>query len=161
MTKHEVARVLQDIAFFLFQKGDNPFKAQAYERAATAVLTAPADLADLIATNSLIDLSGIGPTTARVITELVTTGNSTVHEEAKGEFPLSLVTLGEVPVSPASRSSSSTRWPVSPQWLTSRRPAGKDDSWQSPASAPSCRRNCWTLSANMNAGRGITYTPTW
>jgi DNA polymerase (family 10) len=97
MTKHEVARVLRDIAFFLFLKGDNPFKAQAYERAATAVLTAPADLADLIATDSLTDLSGVGPATARVITELVTTGSSTMHEEAQGKYPLSLVTLGEVP----------------------------------------------------------------
>ena len=45
--------------------GDNPFKAQAYERGATAVLTSQPDLADLIATNSLTDSSGIGPATAR------------------------------------------------------------------------------------------------
>ncbi len=97
MTKHEVARILQDIAFFLLLKGDNPFKAQAYERAATAVLTSQPDLADLVATNSLTDLSGIGPATARVIIELVTTGHSTMHEEVQGRYPLSLVTLGEVP----------------------------------------------------------------
>ena len=97
MTKHEVARVLQDIAFFLSLRGDNPFKAQAYERAATAVLTAPADLADLIATDCLTDLSSIGPATARVITELVTMGHSTMHAEAQGQYPLSLVSLGEVP----------------------------------------------------------------
>ena len=46
-------------------KGTTPFKAQAYERGATAVLTSQPDLADLIATNSLTDLSDIGPATAR------------------------------------------------------------------------------------------------
>ena len=50
MTKHEVARILKEIAFFLIPKGDNPFKAQAYERAAAAVLTLPSDLSNLIAT---------------------------------------------------------------------------------------------------------------
>jgi DNA polymerase (family X) len=50
MTKHQVAQVLKETAFFLFLKGDNPFKAQAYERAAAAVLAAPSDLPDLIAT---------------------------------------------------------------------------------------------------------------
>ena len=84
MTKHEVAHVLKEIAFFLSLKGDNPFKAQAYERAATAVLTSPSELAGLIATDSLTDLSGIRPATARVITELVTTDRSTMHEEARG-----------------------------------------------------------------------------
>jgi DNA polymerase (family 10) len=46
---------------------------------------------------SLTDLSGIGPATAGVITELVTTGRSTRHEEAQGSYPSSLVALGEVP----------------------------------------------------------------
>jgi DNA polymerase (family 10) len=69
MTKHAVARVLKEIAFFLFLKGDNPFKAQAYERAGTAILTSPSDLHDLIANQALTNLSGIGPATARVITD--------------------------------------------------------------------------------------------
>ncbi|MCC2641472.1 MAG: Pol4 [Nitrospira sp.] len=97
MTKHDVARVLKDIAFFLFLRGDNPYKAQAYERAGLALLTSPADLHALIATGSLTDLPGIGPATARAITELVTTGHSTVHEQARGEYPSSLVALDDVP----------------------------------------------------------------
>jgi DNA polymerase (family X) len=97
MTKHDIARVLNEIAFFLFLKGENPFKAQAYGRAATAVLTSSSDLHALIADNSLTDLSGIGPATARVITELVTTGHSTVYEQTRGDYPSSLVTLGDIP----------------------------------------------------------------
>ena len=36
MTKHEIAQALKEIAFFLSLKGDNPYKAQAYERAGAA-----------------------------------------------------------------------------------------------------------------------------
>ena len=41
MTKHEIAQALKEIAFFLSLKGDNPYKAQAYERAGAALLTSP------------------------------------------------------------------------------------------------------------------------
>ncbi len=158
-TKHEVARVLQDIAFFLFLKGDNPFKAQAYERAAMAILTAPADLADLIATDSLTDLSGIGPATARVITELVTTGSSTMHEEAQGEYPLSLVTQGEVPG--LSRKQFLKLYDVA--GITSvadLKAACREGRLVAvPGIGPNLQAKLLDALRNMNAGGGITYTP--
>jgi DNA polymerase (family 10) len=97
MTKHEVARALHEIAFFLSLKGDNPYKAQAYEGAGAALLTSPLGLRELLATGSLTQVHGIGPATARAITEFVTTGRSLVLEEARGSYPSSLATLGEVP----------------------------------------------------------------
>src|SRR5918993_5511406 len=97
MTKHEIAQVLKEIAFFLSLKGDNPYKAQAYARAGEALLTSPLGLQELLATGSLTEVNGIGPATARAITELVTTGRSPVLEEARGLYPSSLATLGEVP----------------------------------------------------------------
>jgi len=86
MTKHEIAQALREIAFFLSLKEDNPYKAQAYERAGMALLTSPLNLRDLLATQSLTQVSGIGPATARVITELVTTGQSPVLEQARGSY---------------------------------------------------------------------------
>ena len=98
MTKHEIAQALNEISFFLSLKGDNPYKAQAYERAGAALLTSPLPLQKLLAkTGSLTQVSGIGPATARAITELATTGQSPLLEEARGSYPLSLATLGEVP----------------------------------------------------------------
>jgi len=97
MTKHEIAQALKEIAFFLSLKGDNPYKAQAYERAGAALLTSPLGLHELLATGSLTEVTGIGPATARAITELVTTGQSPLLDEARGSYPSSLATLGEVP----------------------------------------------------------------
>lgn len=97
MTKHEVAHAMKEIAFFLFLKGDNPYKAQAYERAGTALLTSPLSLPELVATDSLTEISGIGPATARVITELAETGDSPVLQQARGSYPSSLMTLSDVP----------------------------------------------------------------
>ena len=34
MTKYDIARVLEEMAFFLELKGENPFKAKAYSHAA-------------------------------------------------------------------------------------------------------------------------------
>ena len=97
MTKHEIAQALKEIAFFLSLKGDNPYKAQAYERAGAALLTSPLGLHELLATGSLTEVTGIGPATARAITELVTTGQSSLLDEARGSYPSSLATLGDVP----------------------------------------------------------------
>ena len=97
MTKHEIAEALKQIAFFLSLKGDNPYKAQAYERAGTALLTSPFGLQELLATGTLTEVTGIGPATARAITELATTGQSPLLDEARGSYPSSLATLGEVP----------------------------------------------------------------
>lgn len=74
MNKREIAQVLEEIAFFLLLKGENPYKARAYRNAATALLTCQEDTFVLVETGMLRDVPGIGPATASVITELVTTG---------------------------------------------------------------------------------------
>jgi DNA polymerase (family X) len=97
MTKRDIARTLKEIAFFLRLQGDNPYRAQAYERAGAALLVGSHDLAGLIAGGSLTDISGIGPGTASVIKELFSTGSSSLLQELQGAYPSSLVELGEVP----------------------------------------------------------------
>lgn len=97
MTKRDIARTLKEIAFFLRFKGDNPYKAQAYERAGYALLVCPRDLARLVNSGSLTEVPGIGPATASVITELFSTGSAPLLHELRGASPSSLVELGEVP----------------------------------------------------------------
>lgn len=57
----------------------------------------PHEASDLVQTGTLTDVTGIGPATASVITELVTTGTSAFHQEVQGAYPSSLTELGDVP----------------------------------------------------------------
>lgn len=97
MSKRDIARTLKQIAFFLRLKGDNPYRAQAYERAGHALLVCAEDLRDLVNNGTLTDVAGIGPATASVINELFSTGTSALLRELQGSYPSSLVELGDVP----------------------------------------------------------------
>jgi DNA polymerase (family X) len=97
MEKREIARVLGEIAFFLRLKGDNPYKARAYEQAGMALLTCPQEAGELIRSGMLSEVKGIGPTTASVITELVQTGSSSFHSAVRGVYPSTLAELSDVP----------------------------------------------------------------
>jgi DNA polymerase (family X) len=97
MTKRHIASILSEIAFYLRLKGANPYKSAAYARAARALLLSPHDVHDLSHGTTLTDISGIGPSTAAVIRELLSTGHSHLHDRVKGSYPASLVELGDVP----------------------------------------------------------------
>jgi len=97
MTKRDIARTFKEIAFFLRLKGDNPYRARAYEQAGYALLVSPQDLTHLVENGSLTEIPGIGPATASVITELFSTGSASLLQELQGAYPTSLVELGEVP----------------------------------------------------------------
>lgn len=97
MRKHEIARILREIAFFVRLSGDNPYKARAYEQAGTVLLLCSQEAAELIRSGTLAQVKGIGPATASVITELVQTGSSTFHREVRGAYPSTVAELGEVP----------------------------------------------------------------
>jgi DNA polymerase (family 10) len=97
VTKHEIKRVLDEIAFFLLLKGENPYKARAYNKAGVALLQCPEEVSVLVQHGTLSKVPGIGPATASVITELLTTGASAFHREVQGTYPSSLMELGDVP----------------------------------------------------------------
>ena len=52
MTKFDIARVLEQMAFLLELRGENPFKAKAYSRAAEILQKLPQDPADLVRAES-------------------------------------------------------------------------------------------------------------
>src|SRR5438445_11260307 len=97
MTKREIAAVLEEIAFLLELKGENPFKVKAYATGARVIESLPEEPAALVQKGLLRNVKGIGQTLEDTITELVTTGRSTVHQELKATFPASLLEMAAIP----------------------------------------------------------------
>src|SRR5438874_22311 len=98
MDRYEVARALRDLSLFLQLKGENPYRARAYDLAASKVESV-ADLADRVRAGSLEEIPGIGPAIAQKIVELVTLGRCEALEAAKADYPpgiLSVLALPEV-----------------------------------------------------------------
>jgi DNA polymerase (family 10) len=85
----QVARVLTEIRTLMEFAGEPYFKFMAYERAASAVQNAP-PVGDLIVTEELQKLPGVGKTIAARIVELVQTGRSSYHEELLAKYPPTL-----------------------------------------------------------------------
>jgi DNA polymerase (family 10) len=93
-----VARALREIGRRLAQSGgDARYRARAYERAARSLERLPEDLGRVIAEGRLLQISGVGPALAAVITELYETGRSERLETLREEQP------GEPPAAPARR----------------------------------------------------------
>ena len=97
MDKHGVALVLDEIATLLDATGQNRFKARAFRTAARAIEKADADLPTLIAQDELRQLRGVGDATARIIEELVVTGESQYHTELRSRAPSGMRELLRVP----------------------------------------------------------------
>ncbi len=97
MTNQEIAAVLARIGVYRELKGDNPFKALAFQRAARAVERHPESLQTLAAEDRLSGIQGIGSSIAEVIRELARTGKSAALEALKADFPPGLEEVLELP----------------------------------------------------------------
>jgi DNA polymerase (family 10) len=97
MDKAEVSEVLEEIALLLELKGENPFKALAYIKAARTLDTYDGDLGRLVAEDRLGELPGLGDALRQKITALVTTGRLDYHENLLASVPEGLLTLLEIP----------------------------------------------------------------
>jgi DNA polymerase (family 10) len=97
MDKHGVALVLDEIATLLDATGENRFKSRAFRTAARAIEKADADLAALIASGELRQLRGVGDATARIIEELVVTGEAQYHTQLRSRAPSGMRELLRVP----------------------------------------------------------------
>lgn len=92
--KKEVIRLLENIAIYMELKGENSFKISAFRKAANALETDERTLNEI---EDFISLPGIGKGTAAVIEEFIQTGHSEVLENLKGEVPLGLILLLQIP----------------------------------------------------------------
>ena len=97
MTKDQVAASLKEIGTILELNGENPFKCRAYLNAARTLETSPTDLAELVRTNRLGELPGIGDALREKITTLVTTGKLPYLDELRTSIPSGLLPLLDLP----------------------------------------------------------------
>src|SRR5262245_20218780 len=96
MDRFAIAAALREIAQILMWKGDNPFRARAYERAAKSV-EAVADLDVLVESGRLTEIPGIGESLAAMISEFFTIGRSSLYEKLRAEVPPAFIELSQVP----------------------------------------------------------------
>lgn len=97
MDKAEVAAILDEIAMMLELQGENPFRAQAYAKAALAITQLESNLADVVAAGKLRDIPGIGTTLCEKITLLVTTGQLPFYDDLKKKTPPGLFQMLRLP----------------------------------------------------------------
>lgn len=91
------ARMLQEIGLLLELKGENRFRARAYQTGARALEELRQPLATLVESKRLTDLAGIGPALAATLTEIAQTGRSAQLDRLKADVPRGALELMEVP----------------------------------------------------------------
>jgi len=89
MTNAEIARKLKEIRTLMEFAGEPFYKFMAYERAAETLENAP-PVAQLLASDELTKLPGIGKTIAGRVQEIVDTGTSAYLEELSQKYPSTL-----------------------------------------------------------------------
>ena len=97
MTKDQVASALREIGTILELQGENPFKCRAYLNGARTLETSATDLTELVRTNRLSELPGIGDALREKITTLITTGKLPYLEELRSSIPAGLLPLLDLP----------------------------------------------------------------
>ena len=94
--KFQIAALLREIGRLLTVKGDNPFKAQAYERGARALENLDGDLDALVKASRLTEIADIGTALASIIEEIYRTGECWMLQQLRDELPPGAVELSEV-----------------------------------------------------------------
>lgn len=94
MDKKQLIKTLETIALYLEIEGENPYKVAAYRRAAQAL---ERDRRSAATIDDFSSIRGIGKGTARVIEELMNTGESTTLNELKTKIPSGLIDLLRIP----------------------------------------------------------------
>lgn len=97
MDKKEIARVLEEIGVILELKGENPFKVRAYHNAARIVEGLSEDLGELIRTDRLLSINGIGKHLAAHIQELHETGKLKEYKVIRQSVPDGVLEMLSVP----------------------------------------------------------------
>ena len=98
MDSRSAAHVLNQIGRILQLKGEQRFKAKAYQGAARALIALDTDdLGPLLRSGELADTPGIGPATLSVVRDLVETGESRYLNQLSEGMPSGMLDLMRVP----------------------------------------------------------------
>src|SRR5438105_3039813 len=92
------AHVLSRIAAYRVLRGENRFKARAYETAARGILALGVDdLTPLLASGEIGSVRGLGPATLSVLRDLVETGSSRYLDQLREGTPEGLLDMLKIP----------------------------------------------------------------
>ncbi|WP_408954807.1 DNA polymerase/3'-5' exonuclease PolX [Natroniella sp. ANB-PHB2] len=97
MNNLNVSLILSNIANLLKIKGENKYKVATYEKASKVVKGLEADIKYLVDKEEVDSLSGIGESLAEKISEIVLTGSCNYYQRLIDKYPVSLITLLDVP----------------------------------------------------------------
>ncbi|HEY8186868.1 MAG TPA: DNA polymerase/3'-5' exonuclease PolX [Pyrinomonadaceae bacterium] len=98
LDKFAIAAALQEIAALLELKGGKDrFKARAYQTGARVIAGMSDDIGEVVLENRLTSMRGIGDALASQIEQLYLTGESSVLNGLKREFPPGIIELSGVP----------------------------------------------------------------
>src|SRR5687768_5255962 len=92
-----IANDLREIAALLALKGENRYRARAYEKGAEALEALGESLDQLVGERKLTSIPGVGSGLAAVIAEIHKTGRSEILESLRSESPAGAVELSKVP----------------------------------------------------------------
>ncbi len=93
----EVARLLNNMAAMMDLKGESPFKAIAFSKAARVVEGLPGDIRAAVEDGSIAKIDGIGPSTRRMIEQYVKDGHSKDFDEVAATLPKGLLPMLGIP----------------------------------------------------------------
>ncbi len=97
MRNDEIAGMLETLANLLEFKGENPFKLNAYRKAARVLRDQTEDVATLVRENRLKELPGIGESIEKKIVQALTTGKIEKLTEALKTVPPGVLRMMEIP----------------------------------------------------------------
>ncbi|MDH5405162.1 MAG: PHP domain-containing protein, partial [Candidatus Aminicenantes bacterium] len=97
MKNRELSEIFDKMADILEFKGDNPFKINAYRKAARVLKDLTEDIEKLAREGKLKDLPGVGSGIAKKIEEYLETGRVSKYEEVRKEVSDELIELLKIP----------------------------------------------------------------
>lgn len=97
MDKFDIANALREAGHMLTIAGDNPYKARAYLKGASAVESVGESIETIIKEDRLTDIPGIGASLASQIEHLYRTGELPVLSKMREQLPPGVVELSQVP----------------------------------------------------------------
>jgi DNA polymerase (family 10) len=96
MDKKAVAEILDEMGTLFEIKGENPFKCRAYHNGARVVEALTQDIAELVKSDRIKEVKGIGPGLAETIKDLVLSGTSKNYDSVKSSLPPGLLEMVKI-----------------------------------------------------------------
>ena len=97
MDKKSIVAILDEMGTLLELQGANPFKSRAFHNASRALEGVTDDLAALVASGEIREVSGIGESIAKIVADLVTKGKSKEYDDLKKAFPAGVLEMLRIP----------------------------------------------------------------